>query len=1458
MIGVKELSVFVHIVGVLLVIRLSFPALRHVIVGVFALARKTRDAGRAYAEKGTRPEIQPAKRIWCLLACIACGCFIAALRVSMVADDELLLERWLQLIAWDVMLIHHTTLVTESVSTARYMIGLKGCLSCIVIVLLSIIERYTGEDLESSTHVLLIMAHMNQGILGISILITLSLPRRPRIFRDGKAIDGEYSSSILGRLSFHWAGELVTLAETRRRITLDNLPELNDRTRAKVLQEEFTQATSQDTSGRYDAQPLFKILLSSHGKCLCNQIILSIPLSLIAFAPQLALWMMLRLLEERSNGQPDTAPLACWALICGLTIGFSAWLENWLLWLAMNKISVPMTQQLTAILYNRVISRSQLGGNDLNEQNLTNLIAMDTQRVASVAGFLYSNILQAMKLIVASTLLAHLLGWKSLLGGLSTLFIIMPLHRSFLERYAAAERALTGLRDSKMAALTEALQCIRQVKTAALEGKWEVKINELLDRGLEQHRAAFHWYLMNLACHLVGPVLVSATALGLYTWMHGNLTPSIAFPALSLLGYIQFILGLIPDLWSGIVGAKISFRRIGSFLETGNVPSTIVAGEHVEFKSATICYDITEGVQRPGSLHDVTASFPPRELSIITGATGTGKSLFLRTILGECRIESGTLRRPVPASYNQIYGETGTKEQRWVIDNAIALVPQLPWNEAATIRENILFGLPLEPGRYRAVLYACALTKDLEHFEHGDLTEIGPNGCKLSGGQKTRVALARALYSRAGILLLDDIFSAVDIHTARHLFTHALTGDLANGRTRILVTHHVQLCAPEAKYIVSFENGTVAFAGIPSHLPELSLEKHREPPDNNNKPATPTAKLTSLPHLGTAYALSDPTTEKTKSDLVEADRPQQNLVRRGVLRHYVQTSGGWRPWTVVAGCYVAYNGLLLVMYSCVRLWTESGSSTEPDSRKMASYTLGYVIIASIACLVGSLRSYFVFHVSLQAARELFHQTIHSLLRAQLQWLESVPTGTLINLFASDFYLIDSRLGFDLIGLFSAAMDCVGVIMGALMVCPALTVIAAALLCAVIWYTKRYVVAVCEMKQLEATTRGTVYEHFNMTSQGLSTIHAFCRSDDYTTSMYAKVDQQAKTSWYLYLLNRWLTFRINVLGTLFSLFTLFFVVSSRSITGSFAGFALVFTNHLCHALVMLSRTYATAEMDFSAVERAMEYTEVPAEDRGGEDAPDGWPAQGRLSVRSLTVAYSPELCPVLRNITFDVEPGQRIGVVGRTGAGKSSLALAILRCLEAREGAILIDGIDISTIKLHHLRKKLVMIPQNPVLFRGTIRSNLDPFDQYSDDLLIQALKRVSWDSPEALDAAVSDGGFNLSCGERQILCLARAMLSAPAMLVMDEATSAMDHSTDQLIQRSIRSQIGQQNPTLIVIAHRLQTIADFDRVLVLHEGRVMEFGSPHQLMQLQNGLFRQMVDHDVDKHDLYTLMNLAG
>lgn len=421
------------------------------------------------------------------------------------------------------------------------------------------------------------------------------------------------------------------------------------------------------------------------------------------------------------------------------------------------------------------------------------------------------------------------------------------------------------------------------------------------------------------------------------------------------------------------------------------------------------------------------------------------------------------------------------------------------------------------------------------------------------------------------------------------------------------------------------------------------------------------------------------------------------------------------------------------------------------------------------------------------------------------------------------------------------------------------------------YAIYYLAGAREAKRLESIAKSPIFEYFGASLAGVSTIRAFGKSDAYISSMFVKLDAHAQALWHGWLFNRWLTVRLAAIGAAFSVATAAFVVSLDKINASVAGFALSFTLQYSESVVWMLRQYANTELGMNAAERILEYTNITTEPEGGADAPAAWPTEGRLAVSDLVVGYAPDLPPVLKGLTFDVEPNERVGVAGRTGAGKSSLTLALFRFLEAREGSIYIDGIDISKIKLYDLRSRLAIIPQDPVLFSGTVRSNLDPFNEHSDVELREALARVhliasdssegsSTHEPEpsgsstpthtntnpfsTLSTPISEGGQNLSQGQRQLLCLARAIVSRPKIIILDEATSAVDKATDELIQRSIREQF--TDSTLLVIAHRLSTIADFDRILVMGEGKVMEYDTPRKLFEAE-GTFRGMVEDSGEK-----------
>lgn len=415
--------------------------------------------------------------------------------------------------------------------------------------------------------------------------------------------------------------------------------------------------------------------------------------------------------------------------------------------------------------------------------------------------------------------------------------------------------------------------------------------------------------------------------------------------------------------------------------------------------------------------------------------------------------------------------------------------------------------------------------------------------------------------------------------------------------------------------------------------------------------------------------------------------------------------------------------------------------------------------------------------------------------------------------------------------------------------------------------------------------------------GIGTIRAFDKSQAYLDRMYKKIDNHCRAYWHIWLLNRWMGWRLNLVGAVFATITAALIVSIKDVDSSLAGFALSFALGMSEGVIWLLRSYSHVELDMNATERIVEYSNIAMENQSGHDAPAAWPTEGRLEVEDLVVSYAPDLPPVLKGLTFSVARNQRIGVVGRTGAGKSSLTLALFRFLEARSGSILIDGVDISKIKLYDLRSRLAIIPQDPVLFSGTVRSNLDAFDQQTDAALQEALARVhlvsstappsihasgsatptaddttgenttTTNPPEAttntnvfksLNSRISEGGLNLSQGQRQLLCLARAIVSRPKIMVLDEATSAVDMETDALIQRSIREEF--TDSTLIVIAHRLSTIADFDRILVLGEGKVVEFDTPAALMAKQGdgAVFRDMVEKSGERAELERIIAGAG
>lgn len=993
--------------------------------------------------------------------------------------------------------------------------------------------------------------------------------------------------------------------------------------------------------------------------------------------------------------------------------------------------------------------------------------------------------------------------------------------------------------------------------------------------------------------------------------------------------------------------AWTSIKRIDEYLSGVELKRIMIESPEVAFYNATVSWPTDEDIQEEErfTLQNLNLRFPSNELSVISGKTGTGKSLLLSAILGEADLIAGKIGVPSAPPLLERHDDKANSEN-WIIDGAIAYVAQIPWIENATIRDNIIFGLPFDEARYKATVEACALKKDLEMLSDGELTEIGANGINLSGGQKWRITLARAIYSRAAILIMDDIFSAVDAHVGRHIFEKCLCGPLGQGRTRILVTHHVALCVPKTKYLVELADGQVLYAGLVSDLRERGvlnlIQNHEQAPgeideDEREITAVNSEESDIGDRIDGEAVMNGNTLQKVTSKqpmvpkkFVEDEKRDTGAVKPHVYTAFFRESGSYSFWAVLVLIFILVQGIDLARAWWLKIWTgnnedetnnaavietsmahistaqnmfiSSFSVSSNEERGVGFYLGIYVGLAIVWLLLGTVRDYISYVGSIRASKRFFEKVNFAVLRAPLRWLDTVPVGRVLNRFTADFDILDSKLMTNLIFAAFDFLRLVSVVVAGIFVSPFIVLLASILLTICLYFAMRYLNGARPSKRLESTSKSPVFEIFGSALSGVATIRAFDQASIFVTRMHEKIDDYSTTTWYLWLFNRWMSLRMALVGSFFAAIVATIILISPNMEPSLAGFALSFALEFSVAVMWTVRHYSMIELNMNSTERIVEYSTLPTESLNGISPPASWPTEGRIEVKDLVVGYDKELPPVLKGVTFDICKNERIGVVGRTGAGKSSLTLALFRFLEARGGSIQIDGLDISNIKLHDLRSRLAIIPQDPVLFSGNIRSNLDPFDQHTDAALIDCLRRVhlipefgtttpnptltlptslgdaigvgktkktklvpnaeqqisGTSTPHNpkfnLDTPVSEGGLNLSQGQRQLLCLARAIVSRPKVMILDEATSAVDMSTDALIQSSIRHEFS--SSTLLVIAHRLSTIADFDRILVLSDGTVDEYGTPQELWGSEEqekekwGTFRSMCEESGERDKL--------
>ncbi|KAL7620647.1 hypothetical protein AAE478_009642 [Parahypoxylon ruwenzoriense] len=1493
--------------------------------------KSTPDAVKAFSNK-------VSKTVVLILSAIGLGISIALAVISTLTargiGDGLLIENWLGVASWALLTLQATCIASNRDSVTAYDLGLWLFLSCAIHTAVLAVQdnNVAASLLEHTVTVAFIIRIANIITIVCLAVASLSIPRRPDVFYDGQLVDRLYTGSAWSRFNWSWPASLLRLAAKKKNLDLADLFRPDHDTRSKE--------TTADWESRGFTGPLWISIIIAHKWNFALQWLLTTVTAFLNVAPQWVVLQLLHLLERRQGHERLGYQAWIWVVLIAVVILLQSWVKAYVYWLSWVQICVPIRAQLSALIFQKSMRRKDVkeagktkytsfesaepniagpSGEastpdtpdiDLVEdeaeqikkskQSTINLIGVDAKRVSDFAAFNNYFFGSLFELIISLLFLLDLLGWKALLAGFSTMLAVTPVNIYFSKRYSDAQDRLMKVRDEKLEVVSEALQGIRQIKFSALESQWEKKIDEARERELESVWDAFVNDAMLIGCWVTSPIMLAVVSLAVYTTLHGTLSPSVAFVSLGVFKALEVTLSVIPELTTDLLDAWVSVKRIDAYLRGPEISKITKEADEVTFDSACIAWP-SDNQDNPDRfvLRDVNVTFPQGQLSIISGKTGSGKSLMLAAILGEVDILSGSIS--VPRAPPQRYDKTANRDN-WIIPGAIAFVAQIPWIENATVKENILFGLPYDAYRYNKTVEACALTKDMEMFSDSENTEIGANGINLSGGQKWRITLARAIYSRAGILVLDDIFSAVDAHVGRHIFEKCLNGELGVGRTRILVTHHVALCEPKTKYLVELRDGRVLHAGLVSELEQTGTLDQIKSHEQTEREIREDEGCTAINSEATSQADIDTDGEpltKVPSKVearkfVEEETREEGAVKGKVYAVYLKYSGSWTFWSSVVFLYLFVEALTLGSSWWLRIWTGSYDDQQSTTAQLerqayanqftlqqftmhsmiqpilkSDQSLGfylgiYIFLSILTSLVSTFRYYYVFRGSVRASRELFARLNFVVLRAPLRWLDRVPLGRILNRFTSDFHIVDTRTAYSMTFAASAFMNLVGVIVAGLFVSPIIIVLAALLLLICAFYASRYLHGARPVKRLESITKSPVFEQFGSALTGVQTIRSFEKTQTYIERMYTKLDDWTVATWHLWLFIRWMGWRMAVVGSFFASFVAVFILIAPEIDAALAGFGMAFALEFSNHVMWTIRHYADMELEMNAAERIIEYTELPTESLGGASPPAAWPTEGRIEVNDLVVSYAEDLPPVLKGLNFTVERNERIGVVGRTGAGKSSLTLALFRFIEARSGNICIDGIDISKIKLHDLRSRLAIIPQDPVLFSGTVRSNLDPFDNHTDAELFDSLARVhlisegetgNGSSPEDtsgtstptsstgskkntnifrnLQSPISEGGLNLSQGQRQLLCLARAIVSRPKVMVLDEATSAVDMTTDALIQRSIREEF--RGSTLVVIAHRLSTIADFDRILVLSDGKVAEYGTPRELWELVSG-----------------------
>ncbi|KIV91179.1 hypothetical protein, variant [Exophiala mesophila] len=1219
----------------------------------------------------------------------------------------------------------------------------------------------------------------------------------------------------------------------------------------------------------------------------------------LAFVQPQLLRLLINFVESYKTGhEPEPAirgvaiGLAMFATSMGQTAALHQYFQR------AFETGMRVKSSLTAMIYAKSLRLSNESRATKSTGDIVTYMSVDQQRLADLAQWGQQVWSAPFQITLCMISLYQLVG-VSCFAGVAAMIIMIPIN-GFIARFMKKlQLSQMKYKDRRSRLMTEILNNMKSIKLYAWGSAFteklshvrnDLELNNLRKIGAAQSFATFTWSST--------PFFVSCSTFAVFVLINDKpLTTDLVFPALTLFNLLTFPLTVLPMVITSIVEASVAVGRLTTFFTADELqddsvrmidqPSANKGDVSVSITDATFTWDKN---QDQTVLKDINFKANKGELTCIVGRVGAGKSSLLQSLLGDLW---------------KIKGDV-------VVRGRIAYAAQSAWIMNATVKENIVFGHRWDPHFYNQTVNACALADDFRQLPDGDQTEVGERGISLSGGQKARLSLARAVYARADVYILDDVLSAVDQHVGRHLIDNVLgPNGLLSGKARILATNAVNVLK-EADYMyliregVIFEKGTylqlMAMRGEIATLIKSTTTDAGQESDGERSPS-----IEGLDSDDSATAVASAVLEQLDAEEAEESRQEVgglapirpgplgpstarkssfNTLRRASTASFHGPMGrtndeeagqktkqsketseqGKVKWSVYT-TYAKESNLIAVGIYFVALlaaqsaqiggsfWLKRWSEINEkfDSNPQVGKYIGIYFafgIGGAALVVIQTLLLWIF-CSIEASRKLHDRMAHAIFRSPMSFFETTPIGRILNRFSSDIYRVDEVIARTFNMLFvntGRAFFTIGVIAAST---PAFLILAIPLGIVYIVYQKYYLRTSRELKRLDSVSRSPIYAHFQESLGGVSTIRAYRQQARFTKENEWRMDANLRAYFPSVSANRWLAVRLEFLGSVIifaaATFAIISVTTGSGLSAGMVGLAMSYALQITQSLNWIVRQTVEVETNIVSVERVLEYANLPSE------APDvifksrpsiGWPAHGQITIKDYSTRYREGLDPVLKNISLSIKAREKIGVVGRTGAGKSSLTLALFRIIEPTSGHISIDGLNTSSIGLLDLRRRLAIIPQDAALFEGSVRDNLDPRHVHDDTELWSVLEHARLKDhvagmPGQLDGAIHEGGSNLSQGQRQLVSLARALLTPSNILVLDEATAAVDVETDKMLQATLRNTVF-DNRTIITIAHRINTILDSDRIVVLQQGKVAEFDTPEQLIK-NRGLFYELV-----------------